>query len=79
MVNSTIEELVLYMYNESNNNRKKEIEKELEENWVLREKFNVIKESAERLDRMKLQSPREQTISSIMKYASSGKSKITSI
>ncbi|QEC67601.1 hypothetical protein FRZ67_09975 [Panacibacter ginsenosidivorans] len=69
MVNSTIEELVLYMYNESNHNRNKEIEKELEENWVLREKYNVIKESAERLGGMKLHSPRKQTIESIMKYA----------
>lgn len=77
MVNSTIEELVLYMYNESNHNRNREIERELEENWVLREKYNVIKESAERLSGMKLQSPRQQTIDSIMKYAS-GKSKISS-
>ena len=69
MVNSTIEELVLYMYNETNHNRKKEIEKELEENWFLREKYKVIKESAERLSGMKLQSPRKQTIESIMKYA----------
>ena len=46
MVNSTIEELVLYMYNESNHNRKREIERDLEENWVLRENFNVLKESA---------------------------------
>ena len=69
MVNSTIEELVLYMYNETNHNRKKEIEKELEENWFLREKYKVITESAERLSGMKLQSPRKQTIESIMKYA----------
>ena len=77
MGNSTIEELVLYMYNESNHNRKKEIDKELEESWFLREKYKVIKESAERLSRMKLQSPRKETIESIMKYAAS-KSNITS-
>jgi len=77
MVNSTIEELVLYMYNETNHNRKKEIEKELEENWFLREKYKVIKESAERLSGMKLQSPRKQTIDTIMQYATN-KSKINS-
>lgn len=77
MVNSTIEELVLYMYNESNHNRKREIEKELEQNWFLREKYNVIKESAERLGQMKLQSPRQQTIDTIMQYAND-KSKIPS-
>lgn len=78
MVNSTIEELVLYMYNESNNDRNRQIERELEENWVLREKFNVIKESAERLDRMKLESPRPQTVESILKYAAT-KTNINSI
>jgi len=77
MVNSTIEELVLYMYNETNHNRKKEIEKELEENWFLREKYKVIKESAERLSGMKLQSPRKETIDTIMQYATN-KSKISS-
>ncbi|CAN5525099.1 hypothetical protein BH10BAC2_BH10BAC2_25160 [soil metagenome] len=77
MVNSTIEELVLYMYNESNHNRKREIEKELEENWFLKEKYKVIKESAERLGQMKLQSPRQQTIDTIMQYAND-KSQITS-
>jgi hypothetical protein len=77
MVNSTIEELVLYMYNESNHNRKREIEKELEENWFLKEKYKVIKESAERLGQMKLQSPRQQTIDTIIQYANN-KSQITS-
>jgi len=77
MVNSTIEELVLYMYNETNHNRKKEIEKELEESWFLREKYKVITESAERLSGMKLQSPRKQTIDTIMQYATN-KSKINS-
>jgi len=77
MVNSTIEELVLYMYNETNHNRKKEIEKELEESWFLREKYKVIKESAERLSGMKLQSPRKETIDTIMQYATN-KSKISS-
>ncbi|MBG9375221.1 hypothetical protein I5907_03195 [Panacibacter sp. DH6] len=66
------------MYNESNNDRNRQIERELEENWVLREKFNVIKESAERLDRMKLESPRPQTIESILKYAAT-KTNINSI
>jgi hypothetical protein len=77
MGNSTIEELVLYMYNETNHNRKQEIEKELEESWFLREKYKVIKEAAERLSRMKLQSPRKETIESIMKYAANN-AKITS-
>ena len=43
MTNSTLEHLVLYMYNESDPARKIFIEKELEDNWTLREKLNVLK------------------------------------
>jgi len=45
MTNSTLEHLVLYMYNESNPSMKALIEKELEENWTLREKLKVLKEA----------------------------------
>lgn len=76
MVNSTLEELVLFMYNELDNFHDEEIERDLNADWVLKEKYNVMKESAERLNRMKLQSPRKETIDAIMNYASYS-SKIT--
>jgi hypothetical protein len=69
MTNSTLEHLVLYMYNESNPARKIFIEKELEDNWTLREKLNVLKEAFDRLNRTKLQSPRQQSVDAILKYA----------
>jgi len=69
MTNSTLEHLVLYMYNESNPSQKALIEKELEDNWTLREKLSVIKEAFDRLNRMKLQSPRQQSVEAILKYA----------
>ena len=69
MTNSTLEHLVLYMYNESNPSMKALIEKELEENWTLREKLKVLKEAFDRLNKMKLQSPRQQSVDAILKYA----------
>lgn len=74
MVNSTLEDLVLFMYNESNIERNEAIEMELQQNWALKEKYTVMKESAERLRHMKLLSPRQQTINAIMQYAASKKS-----
>jgi hypothetical protein len=69
MTNSTLEHLVLYMYNETNPSMKALIEKELEENWTLREKLKVLKEAFDKLNRMKLQSPRQQSVNSILEYA----------
>ena len=69
MTNSTLEHLVLYMYNESNPSMKALIEKELEDNWTLREKLNVLKEAFDRLNKMKLQSPRRQSVDAILAYA----------
>jgi hypothetical protein len=57
------------MYNESNPSMKALIEKELEDNWTLREKLNVLKEAFERLNKMKLQSPRQQSVDAILEYA----------
>lgn len=69
MTNSTLEHLVLYMYNESNPSMKALIEKELEDNWTLREKLNVLKEACDRLNKMKLQSPRQKSVDAILEYA----------
>jgi hypothetical protein len=57
------------MYNESNASNRTLIEKELEENWTLREKLNVLKEAFERLNKVKLQSPRQQSVDAILRYA----------
>ena len=73
MVNSTLEDLVLYLHKELNAARKAEVEEELQQNWSLKEKYNVLRESFERLNNIKLQSPRQQTINAIMKYAVTAK------
>ena len=69
MLNSTLEDLVLYMHRELSPAKKAEVEDELQQNWALREKYNVLLESLNRLNKIKLQSPRMQTINAIMQYA----------
>lgn len=69
MVNSTLEDLVLYMHKELTAAKKAAVESELEQNWALREKYNVLVESFNRISNIKLQSPRLQTVNAIMQYA----------
>jgi len=57
------------MYNEISPSKKAQIEKELQEDWALREKYNVLKESFEKLNTAELKSPRPQSIDAILKYA----------
>jgi hypothetical protein len=69
MPNFTTEDLLLYIYDEMSNTEKSAMEQELEANWALREKLQVLKESEQRLQKLKLQAPRLQTIDAIMEYA----------
>jgi len=69
MPNFTPEDLLLYQSGELDDAQNKAIAEELVVNWSLREKFNVLMEAFARLNAMKLQSPRKQTIQSIMRYA----------
>jgi hypothetical protein len=69
MTKSTLEDLIAFMYDESNAADKSNIEEELKDNWTLREKFNVLRESFERLNKMKLQSPRNESVNAILRYA----------
>ena len=69
MPNFTPEDLLLYQAGELDDVQTNAIAEELMVNWAFREKFNVIKEAFMRLNTMKLQSPRKQSIQSIMRYA----------
>lgn len=69
MPNFTPEDLLLYEAGELDATRSFLISEELSANWALREKFNVIKDAFSRLNSMKLQSPRKQTLQGIMRYA----------
>jgi hypothetical protein len=69
MTKSTLEDLIAFMYDESNAAERANIEEELKDDWTLREKYNVLRESFERLNKMKLQSPRKESVNAILRYA----------
>jgi hypothetical protein len=69
MPNFTPEDLLLYQLGELDDVKTEVLAEELSANWALREKFHVLKEAFARLKAMKLQSPRKQTVQSIMRYA----------
>ena len=69
MPNFTPEDLLLYEAGELDEIQRNAIAEELKINWALREKMNVLKEAASRVNSMKLQSPRKQSVQSIMRYA----------
>lgn len=69
MPNFTPEDLLMYEAGELSEEESRAIDEELKVNWALREKFSVLKGALTRLNSMNLQSPRRQTIQSIMQYA----------
>jgi hypothetical protein len=69
MPNFTPEDLLLYEAGELDNAQSEAIAEELYSNWALREKFNVLKEAFARINSLKLQSPRKQSLQAIMRYA----------
>ncbi len=70
MGNSTLEDMLQYIYNEKNETESAAISKEIQSNWALQEKFNVLVETVSRLQKTRLLAPRRETLESIMDYAS---------
>lgn len=64
----TPEDLLLYLYKESSPQLTTEIEQAVQLDWTLREKFNVLKTSMQRLDQIQ-ESPRTEVILNILNYA----------
>ncbi len=64
----TPEDLIEYLYKETDWAQTKAIEEALEADWSLREKLGVLQASRERLDRL-IESPRTETILRILAYA----------
>lgn len=64
----TPEDLLLYMYKESSPELTVAIETALKEDWMLREKLQVLQSSAEGLDKVTV-SPRAEVILKVMNYA----------
>lgn len=68
MTNFTPEDLLQYLYKETSPQQTAAIAEALTHDWALREKFNVLKTSMERLDAIKA-SPRTEVILNILNYA----------
>lgn len=64
----TQEDLLQYLYNETSTQQTAAIKAALEEDWNLREKFELLRASQHTLETIKL-SPRQQTIDNILSYA----------
>ncbi len=68
MTNFTPEDLLLYLYKETDTNQTKAIETALEKDWTLREKMSVLKASMHRLDKL-TESPRTAVVLNVLNYA----------
>jgi hypothetical protein len=64
----TPEDLLRYLYKETSPEMSAAIEAALDEDWTLREKLEVLKASAQNLDKI-VESPRTEVILNILQYA----------
>ena len=64
----TPEDLVRYIYNDTSPEKAAAIEAALQEDWALREKLEVLKASADNLDKI-TESPRTEIILKVLNYA----------
>ena len=70
MLNYTTEELIQYLYHDTTEEQTLAIEKALEINWDLKERFDALKGSLNQLDTV-VRSPRPQSVLAILNYARS--------
>ena len=68
MTNFTPEDLFLYLYKETPDQRTNEIEAALEKDWTLREKLQVLKISMQRLEKL-TESPRTEVVLNVLHHA----------
>ena len=64
----TPEELIQYLYKETSPARTAQIEEALQHDWTLREKFEVLKNTLQVIDRP-LESPRTEAVMNVLNYA----------
>ena len=68
MHNFTPEDLVQYLYNETSLEKSSAIKTALENDWTLREMYDVIVSAQKRLEAFQL-SPREEAVNNILRHA----------
>ena len=75
MHNFTPEDLVQYLYNEASTEKAADIKAALENDWNLREQFEVLSSGRQQLESVNM-SPRRKTIENILDYAERAISKV---
>lgn len=70
MPNYTTEDLIQFVYQETSKDQFVAIGKALQTDWALKEKFDILRDSMQKLDSM-IQTPRPQSVRAILNYASS--------
>jgi len=65
----TPEDLVMYLYKESPPDKTAAIQLALLNDWTLREKLQLLKESVTDLDQQALSSPRTEVVLRVLNYA----------
>ena len=68
MTKFTPEDLLLYLYKETSLEKTAEIEQALAKDWTLREKFAVLQNSMQRLEKL-VQAPRTEVVLNVLNYA----------
>jgi hypothetical protein len=76
MHNFTQEDLLLYLYKETSLTQAAAIKAALENDWNLREKFEMITLAQQQLETIKM-SPSQQTIDNILNYAEKAVSELS--
>jgi hypothetical protein len=70
MTEVSSEMLIQYYYNELNASDRAKVSKAIQENWTIKEKYDVIKTSANRLNKFATEATlHPKTINTILQYA----------
>ena len=64
----TTEDLIQYLYHETSAEETQAIEKAIQTDWALKEKFDALKDTKQGLDTI-IKSPRPQSVMAILNYA----------
>jgi hypothetical protein len=65
----TPEDLVMYLYKDTSPEKTAAIELALQNDWALREKLQLLRESVTDIEQVPLSSPRTEVILRVMNYA----------
>ena len=71
-MNVTQDDLLHYLYSETNPEKTTYIQQQIETDPDLREKLNVLKSAKVRLDKIKLISPDKRSVDTIFNYSKQG-------